>query len=144
MSWMNPFRHTRLFTRGTAATIDEIGRDLYMFDIEIIAPYDHDALIAFLKADKLSDLSSEEIRIFLLLRDNMDPHGYTDSYIAEHLAMTLPTVRSCLGSLRWKGYAEQSNVVPILGEAGAALAWVVDRANEWTDPDLLFSEFARL
>ena len=143
MNWSNLFRRTSLFKRGDDTPIDEIGRKLYSFDIETIAPYDHYPLMAFLQADKLSDLSVKEIRIFLLLRDNTDPQGYTDAYIAEHLELSLATVDSCLGSLKWKGYSEQSNVVPLLGESGAARAWVVNRANGWADADTLFWEFAR-
>ena len=119
-------------------------RTLRSFDGYAIAPYDHKGLVAFLHAEKLTDLTPDEIRVFLLLRENPEPQGYAESYIADHLGMPLLLVRSCLGRLRWMGYAEQSNRIPLLDSNPEAPGWVVDGSNMWADADMLFWEFAPL
>lgn len=93
----------------------EIGRKLRTFDIETIAPYDHAGLVGFLKADKLSDLSPNQIRIFLMLRDNPDPRGYSVHEIAEQLELSRKATRACLRVLKQKGYATLSLSLAMTG-----------------------------
>lgn len=119
-------------------------RPLRTFDIETIAPYDHKGVVAFLHADKLSDLTSDEIRIFLLLRDNPDPRGYTTRYIARWLDMSPRLARSCLSALDRKGYALASGVIRYNERGRSIKAWVCNREHWYADEDMLYWEFGRL
>lgn len=122
----------------------EFGRRLRSFDIEAIAPYDHKGLVAFLKADKLSDLTTAQVRVFLLLRDTPDPKGLTTSYISSWLEMSPNTVRFCLAALKARGYATHSNVERRDERGRPVVAWVYDRSHWFADEDFLYWEFGEL
>ena len=110
----------------------------------MVAPCDHKGLVAFLKADKLTELTSAQIRVFLVLRDNPKPEGFTAAYIAEWLDMAQNTVRSCLSVLKREGYALHSLVERRDDRGQPITAWVYDPTHMWADDEELFSEFARL
>jgi hypothetical protein len=135
-----------LLGRKRTAKIFEGGpqRPLRNFDIEVVAPYDNKALVAFMKADKLAKLTKTEIVLFLLLNDTPKAEIRTESWIAEHLEMPLGRVRSGLNGLKRKGYAMHGPVQEHACAANRDTAWVCDPDNWWTDDDFLYWEFGML
>ncbi|MCB2051354.1 MAG: hypothetical protein KDE63_07980 [Novosphingobium sp.] len=129
---------------GSDAQLVKLGRKLRTFDIETVAPYDNKGVVAFLKADKMSKLSSAQIRVFLMLRDNPEPEGFTARHIAEWLEMTPNSVRSCLSVLKREGYALHSKVEQRDSRGQKVIAWVYDPGCPWADDDLLYWEFGKL
>lgn len=119
-------------------------RPLRAFDVEVIAPYDNQAIVAFMKADKLAELTKTEITLFLLLNDTPKSESRTESWIAEHLEMPRQRVSSGLNSLKRKGYVMHSSVQHNEGIAIRDTAWICDPACWWSDDDFLYWEFALL
>ena len=120
------------------------GRELRSFDIETIAPYDHAGLVAFLSADKLSELTPTQIKIFLLLRDTNDPSGLTAMYIAEWLKLPARSVCACLRVLDAKGYASRIEAKHRNTHGAYVATWICNRGHWAADEEFLFWEFERL
>lgn len=119
-------------------------RKLRTFDVEAVAPYDHKGLVAFLRADKLQNLNSAQIRIFLLLRDTVAPEGLRTAYISEHLEMSRRSVSSCLSVLKRLGYARHSSAEGHDGRTRIVVGWVYDPSHWFSDEEFLFWEFGEL
>jgi len=95
-------------------------------------------VVAFVQKEKLENLTTSQVKIFLLVVDGVDDELLTDKFIAEHLDMPLKSVRRHLRVLHKLGYTK-------LGEAakGKSVAWVRDPACCW-GPYELYWEFAPL
>ena len=120
------------------------GRKLRSFDIETIAPYDHAGLAAFLGADKLSELTPTQIKIFLLLRDTNDPSGLTAMYIAEWLKLPRRSIYAGLHVLTAKGYASHREAKVHNAHGANVASWICNRINWAADEEFLFWEFERM
>ncbi|WP_338466232.1 hypothetical protein RXV95_11730 [Novosphingobium sp. ZN18A2] len=81
-------------------------RQLYTFDWDVIAPYDKDGVVAFVQKEKLENLTTSQVKIFLLVVDGVDDELLTDAFIAEHLDMPLKSVRRHLRVLHKLGYTK--------------------------------------
>lgn len=121
-----------------------LGRKLRSFDVGGISPYEYPGVVEFLKEAKLVDLTADEIRAFLLLRDNPDPRGYTRDSVAGMLDISARKASTCLDQLRRKRYVLHSTVERPDELVDLNVGWVVDRTNPWTDPEVLFWEFGYL
>ena len=121
-----------------------IGRKLRTFDVGGIPPYEYPGVVQFLKAAKLTDLTADEIRAFLLLRDNPDPRGCTRDDVAWTLDASPRKATVWLEELQRKGYVRHSSVQRADDRGEPIVAWVVDGANGWSNPDVLFWEFGYL
>lgn len=124
--------------------MEEFGRNARTFDVEAIAPYDHKGLVAFLKAEKLNELSARQIRVYLMLRDNPKLEGYTASHIAVRLELGSNTVRSCLSVLKREGYAMHSPMDQRDDRGRKIVTWIYDPDHCWSNDGDLFWEFGKL
>ena len=122
----------------------DLGRKLRAFDVEVAAPYDNRGVVAFLKAEKLTELTLAQIRVFLLLRDTPELEGLSAGEIADHLDMAPNSVRSCLSALKRHGHARHSAVQQRDERGHKRVAWVYDPDSLWADEDQLYWEFAEL
>lgn len=121
-----------------------IGRKMRSFDIEMIAPFDHKALVAFLKADKLSELTTEQIRVFLMLRDTVASEGLSAAELAAELDITPAVAQFSITALNSKGYVRRSSVKRYDALGQQIIAWVYDGDHWAADDDMLYWEFGEI
>jgi hypothetical protein len=128
--------------RPIEEAVCEFPRRLRSFDAVVIAPYDDEGVVAFLKASKLRDLSTDEIRVYLAIMDWAGVLGLTESWIAEHLELAPYRVRSSLRHLECEQYIMPSGFKEDGGNP--RVAWICNPDELWSDPEILYLEFALL
>lgn len=119
-------------------------RKLRTFDVEAIAPYDNKGLVAFMAADKLAELTPQQVRVFMLLRDTAEAEGLTKTFVAERLDIPNRSACDSLRVLKRLGYARHSDVDQYDANSRKVTAWVYDPTHWFSDEDFLYWEFGEL